>query len=591
MAFTTNPNTFNFKNNLNDLQKKRHKDHIATVTVDANGKFETHSELIITPKGNDKINKRVSVLPDAGETVVKMTEASYLFKDLQQMNVILTNACNLSCSYCYEQHNRDFGRFTPDSLLEAYNFLLNVSKHEHKMFQFFGGEPLIHKDLILGFLRENKDYLTEQSRGYTKQQISCVTNGLLMTEDFLEEYYSYPFTHILCSLDTIRAEVDHRETGQKRIDALLRTIDKIPEHAKKGNRITMRCTLAKENAPYFKEFVKAVYDAGVRNIVVHPLILDSSRGFIAWTDEQWNTLHQDILWTLENYFDLGIHFSEGVGQKGENNCMVGSDMVAIDASGDYSGCYFFTNQKAGPAGKTILGNVFEDRLYLDRYKGFQQSFSKMVEEEEQCRTCDYKNACYQCPAGNMDTGTRLFRPDDMCQKIVKLYVDLQDDIEIKKFQQTYQMTIDTCEKEGEEKVFIKSPLHVMFKMFSDVHAKREDTNEAWKKIPSSGQLYAAWQAMINDGYKMDNNNGEPDFHVFLQDVIGYCNKDSISIKELYEWLTEKANIPNELSKAVTDLNFYARCSYLVFLNFLILHNKKPLSGSNIQTVKEKLLGN
>jgi len=286
MAFTTDPNQFKFKNNLNDLQKKRHKDHIATVTVDENGQFQIHSETIITPKGNDKINKRVSVLPDPDEKVVKMSDANYLFKDLQQMNVILTNACNLSCSYCYEQHNRDFGRFTPDSLLEAYNFLLNVSKHEHKMFQFFGGEPLIHKDLILNFLRENKDYLTEQSRGYTKQQVSCVTNGLLMTKDFLEEYYSYPFTHILCSLDTLRAEVDHREIGQKRIDALIRTINNIPEHAKKGNRITMRCTLAKENAPYFKEFVKGVYDAGVRNIVVHPLILDSSRGFIAWTDEQ-----------------------------------------------------------------------------------------------------------------------------------------------------------------------------------------------------------------------------------------------------------------------------------------------------------------
>jgi len=586
MAFTTDPNTFNFQKNLNDLQKKRHKDHIATVTVDENGKFQIHSENIITPAGKDKINKRISVLPDPNEKVVKMSEATYLFKDLQQMNVILTNACNLSCSYCYEQHNRDFGRFTPESLLEAYNFLLNVSQHEKKNFQFFGGEPLIHKDLILTFLRENKEYLTKNSKGWTKQLVSVTTNGLLMTQDFLDEYYSYPFTFILCSLDTIRADVDHREIGQKKIDALIRTINNIPQHAKDEQRITMRCTLAKENAPYFKEFVKTVYDAGVRNIVVHPLILDSSRGFIPWSDKEWNTLHNDILWVLDNYFDLGIHFSEGVGQKGENNCMVGSDMVAIDASGDYSGCYFFTNQKAGPASKTILGNIFEDRLYIDRYRGFQESFSQMVEEEEQCRTCDYKNACYQCPAGNMDTGSKkLFRPDDMCQKIVKLYVDLQDDIEMKHFHRTYQRVYDTCEEEGEEKIMIRSPLHIMFKMFADVHASREHTDWGWKEIPSSGQLYAAWIAMIKDGYKMD----DPDFTKFIQDVKSYITEDKVTIKELYEWLTDKANIPNDLSKEVNDLNFVARCSYLVFLHFLILHNKKPLHGSNIKTVKEKLL--
>lgn len=585
MAFTTDPNAFNFKKNLNDLQKKRHKDHIATVTITEDGKFQTNSQHIITPAGKDKINKRISVLPDPDEKIVKMSEAKYLFQDLQQMNLILTNACNLACTYCYEQHNRDFGRFTNESLLEAYNFLLHSSDHEKKIFQFFGGEPLIHKDLILDFLRKNKDYLDANSKGWTKQYVSCVTNGLLITQDFMDEYFDYDFTFMLVSLDTIRADVDHREIGQKKIDALIRTLHSIPQKAKDTQRITMRCTLAKENAPYFKEFVKAVYDAGVRNIVVHPLILDSSRGFIAWTDEEWNTLHQDILWVLDYYFDLAIHFSEGVGQKGENNCMVGSDMVAIDASGDYSGCYFFTNQKAGPAGKTILGNVFEDRLYLDRYRGFQESFSKMVEEEEQCRSCDYKNACYQCPAGNMDTGTKLFRPDDMCQKIVKLYVDLQEDVHLKMFHKKYKDIYDACEREGEEKIFKRACLHLMFKMFSNFHANREDTGWGLEEISSSTQLLHAWKRMIEDRYSQK----ELDFKDFMSNVHKYISKEEMTVQDMYEWMCEKANIPNELSKAVTDLNFVARVSYLVFLHFLILNNERAMRSSSVESVKDKLL--
>ena len=585
MAFTTNPNAYNLQKNLNDLQKKRHKDHIATVTITEDGKFQTNSQQIITPSGKDKINKRVSVLPDANEKVVKMSEANYLFRDLQQMNVILTNACNLSCSYCYEQHNRDFGRFTNESLLQAYNFLKDSSAHEKKIFQFFGGEPLIHKDLILGFLKENKDYLEANSKGWTKQYISCVTNGLLLTQDFMDQYFDYDFTVMLISLDTIRAEVDHREIGQKKIDALLRTIANVPDKAKSTLRITMRCTLAKENAPYFKEFIKAVYDAGVRNVVVHPLILDSSRGFIPWSDDEWNTLHNDILWVLDHYFDLTIHFSEGVGQKGENNCMVGSDMVAIDASGDYSGCYFFTNQKAGPAGKTILGNVFEDRLYLDRYRGFQESFSQMVEEEEQCRTCDYKNACYQCPAGNMDTGSKLFRPDDMCQKIVKLYVDLQEDVETKMFQKKYVDIKQACEKEGEEKIFKRAPIHLMFKMFSNYHASRDDTAWAIEEFDDHKTILNAWKLMINDGYKQD----APDFASFIEDVKRYSTDGKMDVKETYEWMCSKADIPVDLSREVTDLNFVARVSYMVFLHFLILNNEKPFRGASVESVKDKLL--
>ena len=103
-------------------------------------------------------------------------------------------------------------------------------------------------------------------------------------------------------------------------------------------------------------------------MVVHPLTLDSSQGFIRWDDWEWEKLHKDILAVLNTYTDLQIHFSEGVGQKEEENCMIGSDMIAIDASGDFSGCYFFTNQKGGPTADTILGNIYQDKIYLDRYK-------------------------------------------------------------------------------------------------------------------------------------------------------------------------------------------------------------------------------
>jgi uncharacterized protein len=579
-------NSKDFRANLNDIQKKRLRDHIPTVTIDENGEFETHSEKIITPKGVEKFNKRITVLPDPEEKVISFKDGNYLFQELQQMNVILTNACNLACTYCYEQHNKDFGRFTNESLLEAYNFLLHSSPHEKKIFQFFGGEPLIHKDLILGFLKENEEYLEANSKGWTKQYIGCVTNGLLITDDFLQEYFKYDFTSLLVSLDTIRADVDHREIGQRRINALLDTLERIPQHAKDRDAVTMRCTLARENAPYFKEFIEAVYSRGIKHVVVHPLVLDSARGFIAWDEDEWNTLHNDILWVLDYYHDLAIHFSEGVGQKGENNCMVGSDMIAIDGSGDYSGCYFFTNQKAGPAQKTILGNIFEDRFYIDRYTGFQKEYAKMMDEEEQCRTCDYKNACYQCPAGNMDTGSKkLFRPDDMCQKIVKLYVDLQDDIEIKHFQKKFSQIANACNEEGEEKIFIRSGLHLAFKMFSNFHASRDDTKRHWQKVPSSGQLFAAWTKMIDAKYNQD----KPNFDKFIVDLQDYVSEDSMDIKQLYEWMCQKANIPVEMSRSIDEANYTARVAYLVFIHFLILHNKRAMRHSDFESVSDRLL--
>lgn len=415
------------------IKRNTNPDHRATVSKDG---LKFYTEDIITPKGLQKENKLVSVLPSDTERVIPFSEAPHLFSQIGHMNVILTNACNLSCSYCYEQHNKDFGRFTEESLLNAFNWLLNTSDYPQKRFQFFGGEPLIHKDLILSFLNKHQNHLNESY--YNKNQsISLITNGLLLSPEFLKEYFIYDFTYMMVSLDTLRVELDHRELAQEDIDKILNTISELPKHAK--DRITMRCTLAQESAAYIKEYMDKIYSIGVRDVIVHPLVHNSSTGYINWDTRIWQTLHSDLIDLLDKYADLEISFSEGVGEKYENNCLVGSDMIAIDASGDFTGCYFFTNMKTVDAVKpTVLGNIFDDRVHIDRYQTFQKLYNEMHEQNDQCKTCDYRNYCYQCPAGNVSTGSPLFRPDEMCQKIVKLYIDLQDDLKKKQAARAYK---------------------------------------------------------------------------------------------------------------------------------------------------------
>jgi radical SAM protein with 4Fe4S-binding SPASM domain len=410
--------------------------HEATVGVSADGTLQFRSEDIITPKGLTKTNKLISILPSPEERVVTFAEATHLFQDIGHMNVILTNACNLSCSYCYEQHNKDYGRFTDESLLKAYNWLLDNSKAENRRFQFFGGEPLIHKDLILNFIDNNSQYL-DKNYLTNGQSVSIITNGILLDKDFCKSYFEQDFTYMMISLDTLKIELDHRELKQEQIDKIISTVENLPRHAKE--RICFRCTLAQEHAEFFKEYMLKLYSIGIRTIIVHPLVHDSSTGFISWDPVLWDNLHKDIVWLIDEFADFEISFSEGVGQKVENNCLVGSDMIAIDGSGDFTGCYFFTNMKESDAVKpTVLGNIFQDRVHIDRYEIFQKMYNKMHTEEEQCKTCDYRNYCYQCPAGNVSTGTPLFRPDDMCQKIVKLYLDLQDDIKRKQKEREYR---------------------------------------------------------------------------------------------------------------------------------------------------------
>jgi len=564
-----------------EAQKKRYKDHEASVTTSEDGTLEFKTETIITPKGREKENKLISVVPKPDEKIVKLAQADYLFQELKQMNLILTNACNLSCSYCYEQHNKDFGRFTNESLLSAYRFLVNANGRQKKVFNFFGGEPLIHKDIILDFVRKNEEELRKNSRGDYNTVVGMVTNGLLFTKELIDEFLSYDFTYMLVSLDTDRVDVDHRGIKQDEMTKLLDYLEYMPSEVKEEKRIIIRCTLARNNAPYFIDFVDNLYSRGIRRLVVHPLVLDSSSGFILWTDEEWSNLHRDILAVLDKYEDVTIHFSEGVGQKGEENCMIGADMIAIDASGDFSGCYFFTNQKASAAGETILGNVFNDKIYIDRYKKFQIEYAKMFKEEEQCQACDLKNACYQCPAGNLDTGSRMFRPDDMCQKIVKLYLDLQEDVAKKQFKKKYEIICASATQAGENISFLKGIVYLMFYYNFNFHPRNSlSLHNYIDQDVDYRQLLALWKkAILNE----TSINFSKD--TFVTELFGAVTDDTIEIDDFYRFVIEKVNL-TDAANLIKAENVYQRSFYLSLLHMVFLQS---MHRSFTGTFSERLI--
>ena len=113
-----------------------------------------------TPKGL----KFQHIVPDENERKISVKEAkTTVFSELKYFNIMLTNACNLSCKYCFEQHKKDYGRFTIEKLNQMYDFLLDCNSDDGKLFQFFGGEPLSQKKLILEFCKTNQERLSKNN--------------------------------------------------------------------------------------------------------------------------------------------------------------------------------------------------------------------------------------------------------------------------------------------------------------------------------------------------------------------------------------------------------------------------------------------
>lgn len=523
--------------------------------------------------------KEVIDFKQPGERIKTIAEVrDVLFSELKVLNVILTNACNLSCSYCFEQHKKDYGKFTQEQLKQVYDFLVAANDLPNRNFQFFGGEPLAQKTKILDFCRTHAE---ELSANKEKVRVSIVTNALLLTPEFLAEYCAYDFTSLVISLDTDDAVSNRRELTQENIDYIFSMIELLPAKMMRENHhVAIRCTINEESVPHLDRFMERLYASGVRNFVIHPLILAKDQGAIEWQPGVWEQMYKSLYGAMYRWDDFKITWAEGVGVKGESNCMVGSDMIAMDASGDFSGCYFLTNLKE-TYGHTMLGNVFRDEIYIDRYVAFQKAYSKSL-EHEQCQSCHLQSFCYQCPAGNAATGGQLFRPDSMCKRIVELFLVLRRDFNRKAMLKLFKETEEAYATCGPV-IQNRAVLHCMYRMFTGEIQDVEFINNYAYAAPTANQLLFIFKRILESGEKVDMQQLE----WFLVNVEPKPEEE-LDPYSFYVFLCKYCEIPAPTGYkpdgSVTEQNYFISLAHL-----LIFDNSRYLSKYEPENTRARIL--
>ncbi len=95
----------------------------------------------------------------------------------------LTNSCNLKCKYCYEKNkiNKVIDFNVIEKLLKE---RVNPKEKKIQQYLFFGGEPLLEKQLIYDTVTLGNNNLTKKS----KHQFiySLTTNGTLIDDEFIK---------------------------------------------------------------------------------------------------------------------------------------------------------------------------------------------------------------------------------------------------------------------------------------------------------------------------------------------------------------------------------------------------------------------
>ena len=267
---------------------------------------------------------------------------------------------------------------------------------------FFGGEPLLEKELIRRVVADAK---ARMLAGEGSFHFKITTNGLLLDEDFLR-FAVADNVQITMSFDGVRAAHDaHRRApdGSPTFDLLLERLKMLLRFKPYAGVIMV---VNPDTVQHMADGVSMLLDLGVRYVV---LALNYAA---AWQEANWQTLDAQyrrlgrlyVRWTQAGrkfYFSpFEVKISSHVHQDcaDREQCDLGARQISVDPQGYLYPCVQFP--KAGPESSWCIGNVFEG---LDEPARAALN-AQARQEKDPCRECVIRPRCAQsCSCLNWQT--------------------------------------------------------------------------------------------------------------------------------------------------------------------------------------------
>ena len=307
----------------------------------------------------------------------------------------LTDNCNMDCSYCIrEKCPKDM---TEEVLFKACD--LAFSRGQRAGLCFFGGEPLLKKDLIYKAL----DYCEEKS-AKTGIRFDCkmTTNGSLLEEKFLERAKKANLG-IGLSFDGKAQDICRIFAGGKPTSSVVEEKAKLLLSYMPDS--TALATIAPQAVPYYFESVKYLHDLGFRKV---SFVLAYGKK-VNWTDEDLVALREQLEKTSAYLKELFLNkerffmsaFNAKIrdcisGKNPAERCHLGVRQMPVTPEGNLYPCTSFIGDD-----DYLLGNVFDG---INEAKVIE--IAKKAATPETCVNCDLVKRCTNsCGCSNrMNTG-------------------------------------------------------------------------------------------------------------------------------------------------------------------------------------------
>ena len=320
-------------------------------------------------------------------------------KDKRSVTITLTEACNLNCTYCYENH-KSHNKMSIDTLKAIIEKEM-MADNEYRVIEFdlFGGEPFLEFEHI----KEICDYINTLN-SKKRYIFLATTNGTLVHGKVKEWLREHPYFVCGLSYDGTASMQDMNRTNSSSKIDLDFFREMYPEQE-------VKMTISRESLPTLSEGVIFLHTKGFN------IACNLAYG-IDWSDEKnKETLERELMKLIDYYLQnpeikpctlldtpiSSISYTHD-SNKYVRYCGAGVSTAAYHIDGTEYPCQFFMPLSVGEekAKKSIDLRFYDEEIPQELI-------------EEKCIKCVAQSVCPTCYGANYAaTGNIYYHDDNYC---------------------------------------------------------------------------------------------------------------------------------------------------------------------------------
>lgn len=342
---------------------------------------------------------------------------------VKNITFIVTEDCNLNCTYCYEKHktkrkmSKEVAKKAVDFIFDKnlINGYYDIDNDEAVVIEFIGGEPLLEIDLMDYIVDYFKVKAFSLSHPWaTNYMINITSNGILFNSPKVKQFFDKNDGHVSIGI-TIDGDKELHDACRVFPDGS-GSYDIVEKAVVNWSKIDVsaqtKITLCPDNVMHLNKALQNVWSLGINGAATNCVF---EKG---WTVDDAKILYEEMIKLsdyliednkFEKYYCSLFEETIGTTEDDDQNwCGGNGQMLAIGVDGKCFPCirfakYSLVNREEQPIGDIWKGlDTRENNNWLDKLCSVTRTSQLCHEDNKKCLTCPISSGCSLCTAYNYD---------------------------------------------------------------------------------------------------------------------------------------------------------------------------------------------